>query len=247
MIAGDFHIHTSYCDGKNSPEEIVCAALKLNMQKIGLVCHSYTHFDESYCIKKERVSDFIADVRNTAEKYKGKIEVLCGVEQDYYSTEPTDCFDYVIGSVHYVKIGNNFLDVDNTKEQFEAQVRECFEGDYFTFCEEYFKTVADVAKKTNCDIIGHFDLCTKFNEDSKLFDTNHPRYEKAAYEAIDRLLKYHKPFEINTGAISRGYRKDAYPEDKFVKYILENGGKVIISSDSHSIDTLCCEFERYGN
>ena len=42
MIAQDFHIHTSYCDGKNTPEEMIQAAIKLNMQKIGLVCHSYT-------------------------------------------------------------------------------------------------------------------------------------------------------------------------------------------------------------
>ena len=52
MILEDFHVHTSYCDGKNTPEELVRAAIGLNMKKIGLVHHSYTAFDESYCIKK---------------------------------------------------------------------------------------------------------------------------------------------------------------------------------------------------
>ncbi len=245
MITCDYHIHTSYCDGKNSPEEMVQRAIKLNMQKLGLVCHSYTYFDESYCIKKENILQFIAEVRSIAEKYKDKIEVLCGVEQDYYSAEPTDNFDYVIGSVHYIKVRDAFFDVDNTKEQFVSQVVEYFDGDYMTFCEEYFKTVADVVQKTKCDIIGHFDLLTKFNERNILFDTNDSRYEQAAYSAIDNLLKYNVPFEINTGAISRGYRSDAYPEQKFIDYIRKNGGRLILSSDGHSTESLCCEFDRY--
>lgn len=245
MIAQDFHIHTSYCDGKNTPEEMIQAAIKLNMQKFGLVCHSYTYFDESYCIKKDKIQQFISEVRQQSEKYKDKIEVLCGVEQDYYSAEPTSDFDYVIGSVHYVKVGDKFLDVDNTERQFVSQVNDYFNGDYIAFCREYFKTVSNVVEKTGCDIIGHFDLCTKFNENDKWFDTNDQGYISAAYDAIDSLIKYNKPFEINTGAMSRGYRSEPYPEKRFIHYILQNGGKVILSSDSHSADALCFCFDKY--
>ncbi len=245
MITCDFHIHTNFCDGNNTPEEMVLAAIEHGMKKIGLVCHSYTYFDESYCINQNKVTEFIAEVHGLAKKYMDRIEVLCGVEQDYYSTEPTDMFDFVIGSVHYVKVGNRFLDVDNSKEQFISQVDEYFCGDYIAFCEEYFKIIADVVCKTNCDIIGHFDLCTKFNEGNRLFDTSDPRYIRAAYAAIDGLIKYNKPFEINTGAISRCYRSEAYPEDKFIEYILQKDGKVILSSDSHSAKSLCCNFEEY--
>ncbi len=244
MILQDFHTHTSYCDGKNTPEEMVRAAIKLGVQKIGLVCHSYTYFDESYCIKCDKVSEFVGEVRAVAQKYQDKIEVFCGVEQDYYSNAPTDDFDYVIGSVHYVRVGDKFLDVDNTKEQFVVQVMEHFGGDYYAFCEEYFKTVADVVRKTNCDIIGHFDLCTKFNEGNALFDTDNARYTKAAISALDLLLSFGKPFEINTGAVSRGYRSTAYPENRFIEYILQNGGRLVLSSDSHSIDALCYGFDR---
>ncbi len=245
MIFHDFHIHTNYCDGTNTPEEIVNAAIKLNMKKIGLVCHSYTDFDDSYCIKLDRYKEFISEVRRVAEMYKDNIEVFCGVEQDYYSAAPTVGFDYVIGSVHYVKYGDKFLDVDNTKAQFVSQVQQYFDGDYYKFCEEYYKTVADVVSKTKCDIIGHFDLCTKFNEGNCLFDTDDERYIKAAFWAIDRLVKYEKPFEINTGAISRGYKSEAYPEDRFINYILKKGGKMVLSSDSHNSDALCCNFDKY--
>ncbi len=246
MINQDFHIHTTYCDGKNTPEEMILAAIKLNMQKIGLVCHSYTDFDESYCIRKEDITKFLSEVRSLAEKYKDKIEVLCGVEKDYYSAMDTSDFDYVIGSVHYVKKDNNYFDVDNTEALLKAVVAEHFDGDFISFCEAYFGNVSDIVKKTKCDIIGHFDLCTKFNENGKLFDTNNPRYEKAAFGAIDEILKADVPFEINTGAIARGYRSEAYPEKKFMEYILQKGGRFVVSSDSHNIDSLCCAFDRYN-
>ncbi len=247
MIVQDFHIHTSYCDGKNTAEEMICAAIEHNMQKIGLVCHSYTDFDESYCIKKSDIPRFVSEVRRLAEKYKDKIEVLCGVEMDYYSDMPTNEFDYVIGSAHYVKKNNNYFDVDNSEAMLKKLIIEYFDGDFMSFCEEYFKNVANIVKKTNCDIAGHFDLCTKFNEKGKLFDTANPRYEAAAFWAIDEILKADIPFEINTGAISRGYRTEAYPEKKFIEYILQKGGRFVLSSDSHSVNSLCCEFKRYEN
>ena len=30
------------------------------------------------------------------------MEIHCGIEQDLFSQEPTDGYDYVIGSVHYL-------------------------------------------------------------------------------------------------------------------------------------------------
>ena len=48
----DFHVHTTFCDGINTPEEIVISAISRGMDKIGFSGHSYTFFDEEYCMKK---------------------------------------------------------------------------------------------------------------------------------------------------------------------------------------------------
>lgn len=245
MILRDFHTHTTYCDGKSSAEEMVCAAIELGMTHIGITCHSYTDFDGSYCIKKEDIPRFKSEIGELAQKYKSKIKVYCGVEQEYYSSETTNGFDYSIGSVHYVKKDNVYLDVDLTEKQLSENVEKFYGGDYIAFCEDYYQNVGDVISKTGADIIGHFDLVTKFNEGGRLFDTKNQRYVDAAKTAVDKLIKYDKPFEINTGAISRGWRSEAYPESSILKYIFEKGGRVILSSDSHSKDTLCCQFDKY--
>lgn len=245
MILEDFHIHTTFCDGSDSPEEILRAAIFLGMKKIGFSCHNYTYFDESYCIKKDKIKDYMAEVRFLTEKYRDKIEVFCGTETDYYSDESTEGFDYVIGSVHYLKKNGSFFELDNSQDEFMCLAESCYDGDYFKLCEDYYKNVGDLICKTNADIIGHFDLVTKFNEGNILFDTSNARYLNAAKNAADSLLKYNVPFEINTGAVSRGYKTEAYPENTLLKYILESGGKVILSSDSHSADALCNHFEKY--
>ena len=80
----DFHVHTSFCDGKNSPEEVICSAIKLNMKKIGLVYHSYVPFDEEFCIKKGNERTFSDEIDRLREKYRGKIEILKGVERLFF-------------------------------------------------------------------------------------------------------------------------------------------------------------------
>ena len=243
MSYSDFHIHSTFSDGKNTPEEIILSAIEKGMDTIGFSDHSYTFFDESYCISKENLQNYQNEIRALAQKYKGKIKVLCGIEQDLYSEEPTNDYDYIIGSVHYIKINNDYIPVDESPETLKAAAKKYFDGDMLSLAEEYFKTVSLVVEKTNCDIIGHFDLITKFNEGNKLFDENSPRYRKAATDAVMALLKFNRKFEINTGAISRGYRTAPYPSKEILELILSNNGKVILSSDSHNKDTLCYCFD----
>ena len=239
----DIHTHTTYCDGHDDPETMVRSAIDKGLDTIGILAHSYTFFDTSYCIKKEAVPRFISHIHYLRAAYYDKIHVLCGVEQDYYSEYPTDAFDYVIGSVHYLKCSDEYIPVDEEPEILRAAAEKYFGGDMYALCEEYYRTVADVVDRTGCDVIGHFDLITKFIEREKLFDTSHPRYVAAWQAAADKLLKAGVPFEINTGAISRGYRTSPYPSKEITEYIRAKGGQLILSSDAHSADTVAFGFE----
>lgn len=234
----DLHTHTVYSDGKNTPEEMIIAAIEKGLERIGISDHSYTAIDETYCVKRDKISKYIEEIAQLKEKYKGEIDVLCGIEQDYFSDEPTDAYDYVIGSVHYFDIDGKYIPVDESAEILKNTAEEYFGGDMYALVENYYKNVADVVRKTNADIIGHFDLITKFQEQAPLFDEKNPRYINAWKKAADALLKTEKPFEINTGAISRGYRTTPYPSEEIRKYITRNGGKFIYSSDSHSTESI---------
>jgi len=247
MILRDLHVHTTYCDGKNSPEEMVLSAIEKNLECIGFSAHSYTFFDESYCIKKDQIKEYISEINALKTKYKDNIRILCGIEQDFYSDMPTSEYDYVIGSVHYIKINNEYFEIDSDKESLIKLIEKHFDGDYYALAEEYYKTVVKMAENIRPDIIGHLDLISKFNKDYVLFDENNERYKKTKKDAVDRILKLNIPFEINVGAISRGYKDVPYPDLETICYIAESGGKLILSGDSHSKDTLCFQFKKWNN
>lgn len=245
MILKDYHIHTSYSDGKNSPEDIILAAIDKGFTEIGFSDHSYTEFDESYCMKKDLIDDYLNEIKSLKEKYRDRISVLCGIEQDYYSSQSTESYDYVIGSVHYVKVGENYIDVDHSKEKLIADVKTYFNGCFSDFYRAYYANLSDVVVKTGADIIGHFDLVAKFNEDGSLFDSKSEEYTAAWNKAADALLDTGKPFEINTGAISRGYKTNPYPANDIYEYLKNNGARFILSSDCHDKSYLGAYFENF--
>ena len=244
MIGRDLHCHTCFCDGKNTPEEMVVAAIEKGLSTIGISEHGYTAFDSSYCLSLDKTEEYKAEIRHLKEKYSDKIEVLLGIELDALSDLDTSDYDYVIGSAHYVKFGDKYLSIDESPSDFEQICQEYFSGDYYAFAQEYYRTMATLADK-NISIVGHVDLITKFNEGNRLFDMEDPRYLAAAKSAIDTLLPLNIPFEVNTGAISRGYRTEPYPHKSLCDYIKQKGGTLVLSSDAHSAENLCFEFEKF--
>ena len=241
----DLHTHTIFCDGAASPEEMAAAALQMGLDCLGFSGHSHTWFDESYCMSPRGTEAYRQRIGALKREYAGKMRILCGVEQDFWSEAPTQGYDYVIGSVHYLKLGDEFRPVDESPEISAETVERYFGGDWYAMAEAYFDTVARVVDKTGCDIIGHFDLVAKFNEKAPAFDETHPRYAAAWQSALDALLPSGRLFEINTGAVSRGWRTTAYPRPEMIGYILDHGGRLILSSDSHSPDTLCFGFSGF--
>lgn len=243
-MSQDLHTHTCFSDGKNTPEEMVKAAIEKGLDVIGISDHSYTFFDKSYCIPKEMICTYRKAIAALRNLYAEEIEVRCGIEQDYYSAESTQGYDYVIGSVHYLKLGEEYVPVDESADMLLDAAKRYFDGDIYCVVEEYFRTVADVVRKTGCSLIGHFDVITVFQERKRIFDENHPRYRAAWQQAVDELLKTGVPFEINTGAVSRGYRTEPYPSAEIQAYIRSYGGKLVPSSDAHQTANIAFGFDK---
>ena len=242
MILSDFHMHTKYCDGRNTVEEMVKAAVGKGMTALGFSGHSYATYDMDCCMSKEGTLQYRREVERYKELCEGIIKVYCGIEQDIYAPAPDAQYDYVIGSVHYIGGPDGLLPVDYKPEMLKQLADEQFGGDIYALCGAYFEAVSQVVERTGCDIIGHFDLVSKFNERDRLFDSSDPRYVKAWQAAADKLLKTGKLFEINTGAMSRGYRTSPYPSDDMIRYIAERGGRFVLSSDAHSADGIMYDF-----
>ncbi len=233
----NFHTHTTYCDGKETAEEMIRAALEKGFTRLGFSGHGFNDFKPEdagiWCMSPERTEEYRAEIRRMAEKYQDRIEILCGVEQDYCASVSTEGYDYIIGSVHYVEQDGQYYCVDESAEVLEKAIREGFGGDPYALVKRFFAQEAEVVEKTKATFIGHFDLVTKFNEGNRFFDPMDKRYRAAALTAMDALAETGRPFEINTGAMYRGLRKEPYPSVQLLKDLRERNGKILLSSDSH--------------
>ncbi len=235
----DLHMHTVFSDGKNTPEEMVREAIRLGLDTVGISDHS--HLDPCG-MTLEASAEYRKEIARLKEKYAGQIRVLCGLERDFLTDDFTE-YDYTIGSVHWLRMPDGHrISIDWTPEKLREGAEKYFGGDFYALAEAYDETEARVVEVTKCEIIGHFDLVTKFLEANPFFDTGHPRYVKAWRQAADALLETGKPFEVNFGAMSRGYRTGPYPSAEIREYLRAHGGKLLLSSDAHAKENIAYGF-----
>lgn len=238
----NLHTHTVFCDGNDTPEEIVLSAIEKKMETLGFSGHAYLFDGEDWCMSPGNEEKYYNEIRRLQKVYGDRLHILLGLEQDIDSPAPNRPYDYIIGSVHCLEADGEHFAIDLSPESFEERVKKHYFGDFIRICRAYYERVAQLADVTSCDVIGHFDLITKYNDGGRLFDEQDPRYLTPALEALDYLLEKDVVFEINTGAISRGYRRTPYPSPLLLRRIAEKQGRVTLSSDAHSKENLLYGF-----
>ena len=232
------HAHSVFDDGRAAPEEMVRAAAAAGLKTFGVSLHSPIPGEDWTC-KAERVGEFRAEMARLKAAYASQLEVLCGVEYDLLSDRAyLQGFDYVIASVHGIPMDGGLWAFDDTRARSQRMIILGFDGDADACAEAYFSRVQTIADLPEADVVGHFDLLTKFDEPEPLFDVASPRYRRAALTAMETLVRAGKIFELNTGAVSRGCRTEFYPSNALLRALHDLGGKLTITADSHAVDTV---------
>ncbi|MDO5111729.1 MAG: histidinol-phosphatase HisJ family protein [Clostridia bacterium] len=229
----DLHTHTSYSDGTNSVMQMAEAAMHKGLRTLGISDHAPVPWANDWCIDPARVKEEGEEIARVREGLGDKLTLLWGVELDMCSQRDDTPYDYVIGSTHELLLSDTHRSVDESEKTMLSTVREYFGGDYYAYTKAYFDTLAGWAQR-DIDILGHVDIVTKFNEGGKHFDENDPRYLRPAEDAIAAIAARGHIFELNSGAVSRGYRKSVYPSMQLLRMIRDHGGRILLSSDAHA-------------
>lgn len=248
MIKSNCHTHTTFCDGKNTAEEMTLAAIEKGFTSLGFSGHSPMYYNEDWTMTKENLTEYISDIKRVKKKYASKIDILCGIELDADFSKDINLneFDYTIASVHQLHGKGKIYSVDLSPDELTESVNYLFDGDWYKMSEHYFNSLAEFAVSDDFDVVGHFDLITKFNGQTPLFDENNEYYKAYALKAIDRILDC-KPdilFEVNTGAMYRKGNPKPYPAEFMMKHINKRGGQITITSDSHCCESLDFAFDK---
>ena len=237
-MISDLHTHSTFCDGKNTLEEMVQAAIKIGLPAIGLSGH--TGFDTRYCISD--IQSYLAQACGLREKYMNDIQVYVGIEEETTTLVRRENFDYIIGSSHYVAKNGTFYSVDGSPAMFKESLEQ-FDNDPIKLAHAYYAPLCEYILRRKPDIVGHFDLLTKFDEVGTSNYFQDPEYNRIAEAYIDKASQSGCFFEVNTGAISRGYRTTPYPYENLLQVLKKNGTGIVLNSDSHSADTIAFRFD----
>ena len=235
----NFHTHSTFCDGRDTPDAMVRAALEKGFDVLGFSSHSEMLRDPSA---------YRDEIRALAKRYLGRIEIRCGIEADWPCPLDLAPYDYVIGSVHFVPLASGGrLAFDQAPEILKNGIRDHFGGDARAFVRTYFAIEREMLAAGRFDIVGHPDLVRKFNAKHPFFDENADWYRAELEKTADAIAATGRPVEINTGAISRGWLDEAYPSPEFRALLRTRGVRFILSADAHAAEALDCAFDRFAD
>ena len=237
------HAHTTYCDGKNTAEEMVLAAIEKGFVSLGLSEHGPQSFDGTAAIKPEDIVPYINEVRALQRKYADRIRLHLGIERDFYSSAERSDFEYVIGSFHYLIQDGQRVAADGDLEPLIRWRDERYAGDGAAMAADFFRQSGDYALSYRPDIVGHFDLIKKRNGEHQLYDPSDKRVTDAAFEALDKILESGALLELNTGGMARSGQKTPYPDMPYLRRWHDIGGRVIVGSDCHFAPQLDYAFD----
>jgi histidinol-phosphatase (PHP family) len=219
----DYHMHTTFSDGKSPPEDYISPALAADISEIGFSEHlSLFREEQDWCMNPGNVSKYIKYIDNLKNKVTGLI-IRTGLEVDYFPgmekeiREFLDAFnlDYRIGSVHYlgekpVDIGPEFYEGQNIDRLYKL----------------YFDNVNEAASSGLFDIIAHCDLIRIYNYQPSF----NPEY---LYRKLAKTMKINDvALEVNTNGRNRPLA-DFYPDRRFLHIFREENVPLCVNSDAH--------------
>jgi histidinol-phosphatase (PHP family) len=219
----DYHIHTTFSDGRDSPEACIMTAVKMGFMEIGISDHLHPVRErQQWCMDHKRLPEYCDSIIRLGKDHQD-IAVRLGIEIDYIPGMEKETeklinaypFDYIIGSVHY--LGMETVDLDP----------EFYIGkDIDLIYENYFNLVCEAASAGLFDIIGHPDLVRihRFKPDNDISFLY--RMIASAFEVYDIA------FELNTNGRNKPLR-DFYPDRKYLGLFAEHGVPVCVNSDAH--------------
>ncbi len=248
----NFHTHSVFCDGKNTLEEIITSAIQKDFTVLGFSGHSLYPFAETWHIPPREHRNYANKIRELAKKYENQIKILCGFEADYFppiSIPHKDRFydfspDYLIGAVHYITNQNDCFTIDDSAENVQKGLSNCFNNDGKACICEYFAAQRKMLRTGNFNILAHPDLPRKRNGILHFFNETEQWYKDEITSTVQQIAKSGVVVEINTGAIARGSMNDIYPSTYFLEQLFAAKIPICINSDCHNAEQLDAAFEK---
>jgi histidinol-phosphatase (PHP family) len=247
-VLTDYHVHLRPDELDASPAEYFTdanverytqAADAAGIGELGVSEHihrftdSLTIWDHPFWQEnaKDDLAAYCEFVDSTPLRLGIEMDYVAGREDRIANVLDAHAFDYVVGSVHFVRNGAVDDDVYDIWESL---------ADPDSVWKLYFDTLAEAIGTGLYDIAAHPDL-VKLWGDERPAPTRDPRFY---YEpAVEAIAETSTAVEFSTA----GWRKpvaEQYPARAFAEMCLDAGAAFALSSDAHVPEQIGFEYER---
>lgn len=234
MKVVDYHIHSTHSyDARSTIFELCQTASELGLAEIGLADHmDFEPTDAGYGFFQ--YDKYIADIAKVRDVFKDVLVIRKGIEIDYQQCIEPEIrrwlqdkdFDFIIGSVHY-------LDHVLISHRYVARMN------VGALYKRYYREVAKSIESGLFDVIGHFDLVSKY-VDEKRADLSQFDHGEAAQKILEAMVETQHYFELNSKwSRPRGASNTVLSMQDLLRQYLRCGGtRISLGSDAHSTDEL---------
>jgi len=234
----DYHIHfmSHDVDKVSNPIEYIKVAKNRRLSEIGFSDHFAVKKTGQidYSMSYEELKKYVETIQKLKEKSDFPIKL--GLEMDFFPRFEKRIekilksypFDYVIGSVHFIKK----LAID---DPISIPIYE--KSDIDKVYEEYFALIKQAIKSRVFDTIGHLDLI-------KIFCFKPKKDITELIENVAEALKENKICaEVNTSGLRRPC-KEICPSEEILKACFDKGISLTLGSDAHAPEEVGKDFDK---
>jgi histidinol-phosphatase (PHP family) len=245
----DYHLHLRPDDlnaraGDHFTEENVsryrAVADERGIAELGVSEHVY-RFEQALDVWQHPLwREFaIDDLDAYCEFVRTRTDLRLGIEADFVAgvedrtanlLERRD-FDYVVGSVHFLR--DHSIDMHDHSVWDRGHSAE-------EIWERYFLTLAEAARSGLFDILAHPDLVKVWGADRPRPEGDPRRYYEPAIEAI---AETGIAVEVSTAGLRKRTR-ELYPAQAFLEMCVDAGAPVALSSDAHRPEDVGADYDQ---
>ena len=248
-VLTDYHLHLRSDDLSASAaehftpanaERYRAVADERGIDELGVSEHVYRFaqaldvWRHPFCEENARddLDAYCAFVREQTDLRLGiEADYVCGTEDRMASLLGAREFDYVVGSVHFLR--DRAVDMDDYSVWQTARSPD-------EVWRRYFQTVGEAARSGLFDVLAHPDLV-------KVWGSQRPRPEgdlRRYYElAMDGIAESGIAVELSTAGLRKRAR-ELYPAPAFLEMALQAGAPVALSSDAHRPQEVGADYDR---
>jgi histidinol-phosphatase (PHP family) len=228
------HLHTPLCKhAVGLPTEYAAQAARRGLKGVIVTCHSPMPggFSASVRMAPEQFDEYLALIAAAADEWRGRVEVLPGLESDYFpgmedwleQLHRRAPFHYILGSVH---------------PQIREYTAKYFHGDWPEFHRGYYRQLALAAETGLFDCLSHPDIVK--NQGAEHW--NVAALLPDICRALDRIAKTGVAMELNTSGLLKTV-KEMNPAPAIIREIQKRGIPMTVGADAHEPGRVADHYE----